>query len=417
MVQPPPPPPSPQLHQQFLSTVLSQRGPSSLPYNEDVKWLIRQHLISLTEAYPSMTPKTATFMHNDGRSVNLLQSDGTIPMVYQNVTYNIPVVIWLMETYPRYAPSVYVNPTRDMVIKRQHPFVNPNGLVVVSYLQNWVYPSSNLLDLCRNLSHYFGLDPPLYSNRRPNPSPSPSVNPNPSFNSNPSFSNASVRPAIPPRSYPPSPYGGGGRISPNLSSNSLSGSASVTATEDPAEVYRRNVINKLVESVHGDVEELRKKREVEMEGMLSAQNVLRIREEEVNKGLREMMDEKEGLEQQLQMVLMNMDVLEAWVKENEGKLSGGGVEGVSGDEVFEPADGLSKQMLECTASDLAIEDVIYALDKSVQEGAIPVDVYLRNVRLLSREQFVHRATSMKVRAAQMQAQVTSMASRAPPYAV
>nr|GEU50863.1 hypothetical protein [Tanacetum cinerariifolium] len=54
---------------------------------------------------------------------------------------------------------------------------------------------------------------------------------------------------------------------------------------------------------------------------------------------------------------------------------------------------------------------------AVQEGAIPVDVYLRNVRLLSREQFVHRATSMKVRAAQMQAQVTSMASRAPPYAV
>ncbi|PWA50826.1 Steadiness box [Artemisia annua] len=47
-----------------------------------------------------MSPKTAVFTHNDGRSVNLLQSEGTIPMVYQNVTYNIPVVIWLMETYP-----------------------------------------------------------------------------------------------------------------------------------------------------------------------------------------------------------------------------------------------------------------------------------------------------------------------------
>lgn len=46
-----------------------------------------------------------------------------------------------------------------------------------------------------------------------------------------------------------------------------------------------------------------------------------------------MRDEKEGLEQQLQMVLMNTNVLEAWVNENEGKLSGGGLEGVSGDVV------------------------------------------------------------------------------------
>ncbi|PWA40676.1 Steadiness box [Artemisia annua] len=95
---------------------------------------------------------------------------------------------------------------------------------------------------------------------------------------------------------------------------------------------------------------------------------------------------------------MNTDVLEAWVKENEGKFSVGGAEGVCGDEVFEPVDGLSKQMLECTTFDLAIEDLF--------KKAIPVDVYLRNVRLLLREQFVHRATSMKVGAAQIQAQVT-----------
>lgn len=191
-------------------------------------------------------------------------------------------------------------------------------------------------------------------------------------------------------------------------------SSATTATEDPSEVYRRNAISKLVENVHVDVEELRKKKELEMEGMFCAQAVLRQREEELSNGLREMQSEKEGLEQQLQMVLMNTDVLEGWVSENEGKLGGNVVNNV--DDAFEPCDALSKQMLECTAADLAIEDVIYALDKAVQEGSIPVDLYLRNVRLLSREQFFQRATSAKVRAAQMQAHVTSMASRAPPYA-
>lgn len=153
-----------------------------------------------------------------------------------------------------------------------------------------------------------------------------------------------------------------------------------------------------------------------MEGMFTAQAVLRQREEEVLKGLREMQYEKEALEQQLQMVLMNTDVLEGWVRDNEGKL-GGDTTNVNGDEAFEPSDPLSKQMLESTSSDLAIEDVVYALDKAVQEGSIPFDLYMRNVRLLSREQFFHRAMAAKVRAAQMQAKVTTMASRAPPYAI
>ncbi|GMN39905.1 hypothetical protein TIFTF001_009132 [Ficus carica] len=65
MVQPASPSsPNPQLTQQFLSSILSQRGPSALPYSEDTKWLIRQHLVSLSAAFPSLEPKTASFTHN-----------------------------------------------------------------------------------------------------------------------------------------------------------------------------------------------------------------------------------------------------------------------------------------------------------------------------------------------------------------
>lgn len=185
--------------------------------------------------------------------------------------------------------------------------------------------------------------------------------------------------------------------------------------EDPAEVFKRNAITKLVENLNGDIRELRKGSEGQMEGLFGAQAVLRRRDEELRKGVKEMQDEKEALEQQLQMVLMNTDVLEGWLRDNEGKLgSSNKVDDVDVDEAFETCDALSKQMLNCTASDMAVEDTIYALDKAVQEGAIPVDQYLRNVRLLSREQFFHRATASKVRAVQMQAQVASMASRPSP---
>ncbi|XP_047337336.1 protein ELC-like [Impatiens glandulifera] len=409
------PSPNSQYIQQFLSSILSQRGPSAVPYSEDVKWLIRQHLVSLSESFPSLLPKSASYTHNDGRAVNLLQAEGTVPVPFQGITYNIPIVLWLMESYPRHPPLVYVNPTRDMVIKRPHPFVNPSGVVSIPYLQNWVYPSSNLVDLVRNLSHFFGQDPPLYSQRRPNQNPIQSPNPN-NFSPSPvPTSNPAniARPAIPPRTYPQSPYGGSGRIMPQSQSQSPQ-RLNNAVTDDPNEVFKRNAINKLVENLHGDIAAMRKAREAEMEGLFSAQAVLRQRDQQLSKGLKEMQDEKEGLEQHLQMVLTNADVLEGWLMENEGKK--GVMKDVNVDDAFEICDPLSKQMLECTASDLAIEDVVYSLDKAAQEGSIPFDQYLRQVRILSRDQFFHRATASKVRAVQMQAQVNTMASRASQYA-
>lgn len=281
--------------------------------------------------------------------------------------------------------------------------MDPSGVVKIPYLQSWVYPGSNLFELAQNLSDYFGSDPPLYSQRRPSPSP------NPSFSSSTSSVNATPgvgsRPAIPPRMTPsvyPPPY-------------STSGGSIGGRMDEPSEVFRKNAVSKLVDTVHIDIMGLRKMREVEMEGLFNLQAVLRQRAEQLGKGLKEMQDEKEGLEQQLQMVLMNSDLMEAWFRDNEGKL--GKLRGnIDVDGVFEPCDVLSRQMLECAALDLAIEDAIYALDKALQEGAIPFDQYLRNVRLLSREQFFQRATGSKVRAAQMQAQVASMASRASHYA-
>ncbi|CAH8359853.1 unnamed protein product [Eruca vesicaria subsp. sativa] len=163
-----PPPSNPQEVQQFLSSVLSQRGPNSSPYDESTKWLLRQHLLDLITSHPSLTLKTAT-----SHSLNHLQADGTIPMIYHGVTYNIPVVIWLLESYPFHPPCVYVNPTPDMIIKQPHAHVNSSGLVSLPYLQNWVYPSSNLVYLVSELSAAFACDPPLYSRRLPDQSLSP----------------------------------------------------------------------------------------------------------------------------------------------------------------------------------------------------------------------------------------------------
>eukprot|EP01018_Ginkgo_biloba_P008146 Gb_20093 [translate_table: standard] len=402
---------------QFLNTVLSQRGPAALPYGEDVKWLIRQHLVSVIQEFPSLQVKTAMFTHNDGRTVNLLQAEGTIPMFYQEVMYNIPVTIWLLETYSRTPPCVYVTPTRDMIVKRGHRYVDGSGLVSVPYLQGWVFPSSNLVDMVRNLSHLFGQDPPLYTKQsaaqqpRQSPPPVHSVNQNHTGGAIVSHTHVPYSsPGNPDRNSqvtnarPPNP-----RVNPPYSRFPPSPQRP-PYMDDPSVIFKKNAITRLVELLHNDMGELRKTREVEMDGLFNTQAVLRQREEQLGKGVREMHQEKEGLEQQLQSILTNTDILETWLQQNENKKSNFDI-----DDVFEPSDALSKQMLESTAADLAIEDIVYSLDKAVQEGTIPVDAYLKNVRALSRDQFFHRATSAKVRAAQMQSQVASMAARSGPY--
>ncbi|TVU49220.1 hypothetical protein EJB05_00518, partial [Eragrostis curvula] len=135
---------------------------------------------------------------------------------------------------------------------------------------------------------------------------------------------------------------------------------------------------------------------------------LRHRGDVVADGVRRMGEEKESLERRLQDVMMATDVLESWVMENNRT---GDTHAV--DDAIQPADVLSRQMIECTAADLALEDTVYALDKAVQEGSVPLMAYLRSVRALARKQFSPRALSAKVHSAPQQAKIASMAARAP----
>lgn len=52
------------------------------------------------------------------------------------MTYNIPVCVWLEESYPQTGPLCYVKPTREMTIV-QSQYVTSNGEVFLPYLDEW----------------------------------------------------------------------------------------------------------------------------------------------------------------------------------------------------------------------------------------------------------------------------------------
>ena len=67
------------------------------------------------------------FTHNDGRTTRLLRAEGTVPIYYQGVKYNIPVKMFLPEGFPRAGPICYVTPTANMIIKPGHGLVDGGG--------------------------------------------------------------------------------------------------------------------------------------------------------------------------------------------------------------------------------------------------------------------------------------------------
>lgn len=100
-------------------------------------------------------------VYNDGTTKTLVNLSGTIPVAYtgnklifwpvvvrithvtpfptgvpSGKTYNIPVCVWLEESYPRSAPLCYVKPTSEMLIVRSQN-VSSNGEVLLPCLDQW----------------------------------------------------------------------------------------------------------------------------------------------------------------------------------------------------------------------------------------------------------------------------------------
>ena len=94
--------------------------------------VVREHLSALQQNLPSLTPNIGTLIHNDGLETTQVVLSGTVPIIYKNVTYNIPVDVFILAEYPVKQPLVYVRPTSNMMIKPSHPFVDSNGYVNTS---------------------------------------------------------------------------------------------------------------------------------------------------------------------------------------------------------------------------------------------------------------------------------------------
>ncbi|KAF5738878.1 protein ELC [Tripterygium wilfordii] len=312
---------------QFVDSALHGNTSFELSYTDpNQKWIIRNHILSLIQNYPSLSPSMDSFIHNNGSTVNLLKAEGKL-----SVSPPIPLTIWVHVSYPAMAPMVFVMGSFDSPIHRDHPFVDSSsGATFVPYLQTWQYPRSNLVELVKNLVNLFSIDHPLV-------------------------------------------------YSPTNSTFS-----------HPSMVSKREALDRLAGMVHYDLVFMEAKTEEEIEELSNLQGEMAKRVETTNSLIDQIETERSILKRRVEDLVMESDVVMNWLRVHDG------ITGDETEDAFEGVDEESKMKIDCLAASMAIDDLIYSLEKAIEGGVLSFEAYIKQVRVLAREQFFCTAMLVKL---------------------
>ncbi|XP_076286690.1 tumor susceptibility gene 101 [Lasioglossum baleicum] len=385
----------------------------------------RKHVMRVLHLYKGLQFMVEPFVFNDGSSKELFNLQGTIPVSYKGTCYNIPVCIWLMDTHPNNAPMCYVKPTADMTI-RVSEYVDHNGKVYLPYLHDWLPHMSDLLGLIQIMIVSFGEKPPVYTKVKQDtqssstPYPVQPFMPMPGTGSHAPGSNfpylqnsqyGGGNNAYPP--YMPTPssgfsypgYGSYGGTASNYPSQSY-GSYPYPPITQPSAVLpepaggsgtitEEHIRASLLSAVE---DKLRRRLKEQFSQLLAELETLRRTQQELTAGschLDELFDRLKKEQTELEKNITILQDKEAELEKEIGKLSDN--QSIDVDEAVTTIAPLYKQMLNAFAEEAATEDAIYYLGEGLRCSILDLDAFLKQVRQLSRRQFMLRALMQRCR--------------------
>ncbi|KAF9909475.1 hypothetical protein BX616_011152 [Lobosporangium transversale] len=329
-----------------------------------------------------LVPHADTYTHDNGRSQLLLSLVGTIPIVYQSATYNIPVAFWLPTSYPSVAPIVFVTPTALMLV-RAGKHVDISGRCYHPYLAYWSNKSdSNLVELIGIMQKVFSLDPPVYSKsnvstqQQPQSSPTLGAYPSPT----------SLKPAPPILSYSPR-ANSSITTSPSAQNNRYSGSSSFGSsqqlTPQQAQLYTK---------LQAALMEFHSTSSREMQNIVTVNKQLNDAETRTKTELQSLRDLNNKIQYNISTLTRSIEQLDTKIEQ----IRTWPEEPV--DEIICGSSVVHNQLFELVAEEIAIEDTIYYLSKALSQDKVDLKAYMKHLRNLSREQFMKKALIKKVKA-------------------
>lgn len=337
---------------------------------------------SVRAKYPTLGVKQDTHVHEDGRESRSLLLHGTLPMHYQGSVYNIPVEIFVPLKYPLEPPLAYVRPTSTMDLKPGHPHMSIEGRVYLPYLNQWQGLSHNLVTLCDEMARVFGLDPPVFARVS-------SAGGAAGAGSGGAGARGGSRISSSPRREEPSSQSP--RPPPTYRD----------AVEDTDKVLEKRLTERLQENLKHFYRDIG----LEIDSEYSKQKTLQTNSQRIAADLGAFAQQKRDLVAQIQVAQESVSRLDLWLAERASEADQAAAQqhkadgsscGFDVDRVLTAMDPCSEKILELVSENTAIEDALFALDRALTHDTIDITTFLREVRKLSRKQFLCRAHTKKL---------------------
>ncbi|EGT43499.1 hypothetical protein CAEBREN_00464 [Caenorhabditis brenneri] len=381
----------------------------------------KKDVLGALAQFKDLSPGTDTFLFPDGKRRTAFRLKGTIPVYYKGACYNIPVTVYLWDTHPYYAPICYVNPTATMVIKESE-HVNKEGKVFLPYLNEWRFPGYDLSGLlqikkcpvfARSAANAASATPSAGSSASSTPTPYPSSQPAmptpyPTGSGATPYPNSTPYPSAGGMGYnpymnvpQPTPYPMGAGATPYPSSSSASGvppprpppvtSQSSISSNGSIDAYRASYMTAVEQKLREKLRERMGTNSAEMASIKTTGDELRDGQQKLKKMVEELESQRNALQTACEIYTAKKAELA------KALADAGGTDAPPIDEAVDAAFPLHRQIVLSYVKDLTCDDVIYTLGQSLKKNKITTSEYLRQIRDVSREQFIHRATMQKCR--------------------
>ncbi|CAJ1421335.1 unnamed protein product, partial [Effrenium voratum] len=335
------------------------------------------------------------------REVALFYLYGVLPISYHGNTYNIPVTIYFDPPYPQQPPRCFVTPTSGMALKPNHSHVDAGGMIYLPYLSSWSERSSTLPEMVQHMTSSFSSSPPVYSTTT----------------------------AARPTAEQQAAQSGQGALSGvfNFLGNLTGGQASasptpvVTATAVPVQaqpvatvvatpVPRRNEKEELAKAVTATLKE---RWPSVVEPLAEDLRQQLDRKKELQKAQKELEQEETKMKdavhqaagQKAQLAKMELE-LRAFLEAEAGLEH-------DPDAALNSLDADRRQVLDCLSEEMALEELLTALDELLAEKKIAAADFMREVREVSRRQFLCKMMRQKAAKAVAGSETSGLADALP----
>jgi ESCRT-I complex subunit TSG101 len=304
------------------------------PYEHaDLRWLVRQHVFTVLQEFPSLSPSVDSYTGEDGASAVLLNARGHLAV--SAALPPLQLTLWLPREYPYRRPLVYAFPASPAAaLVPDHPFVDHRtGRVraALPYLDEWRVPASSLAGLVRSLVAAFRMCHPLV--------------------------NFDIGGAVTSRASP---------------------------EEEEAVRLHKVLTDALIARLGTDTAAFRDHVHQDIQNVSLLQARLGERADAMDRAVCKLEEERMMLERAVTASLRYRSELVRWLRKTTPAAEPG--------TVLEPqaaGSGDAKLWLESKASELAFDDAIDVLGQALLNGALAFPEYIKRVKIIAREQFFH----------------------------